>query len=509
MGFIHELIDTFRFHVLNARDKELEERMKLKAMRDRIKKHGHGFIDFKMNAISEKFAIYIFGIYRYADQFMKAIRNDFLEKGGTVYAKQIIESMLTQEQHEMLASFSYESIMNAITKGGDVNAVFDGVKQRFKTFQSIIDRDKTEAINGTFNTLKLLAEVSKFDMYMFLKTFDTTLPESDYNYKPVFTSKDNRYLVDDLVKLDCAVNSVTSTKDLPRIIHEFESYRGLAPMGEKNVKQLCAVIDSLRDTKSLTDMIAYLSGDLAYQPTAATSNENIVSTYINELAKEIKATADRIITALKSDRINKVLSKAFSGVELAKLANYSEEKNTLLASYQCLTFRYVEPMIYLKTFIIERYEQYIKDAVNQILLEAEFVRKERQSLLSDAFYALNGTREAILAVDSALSDNGDEGKRLKTLLLGMKKSKTNQEVINALIGKVDAHVNDVVKKSVRHIMSITEVMTAVSRDIKGSTKKEIFNPTKFVSAGSKIAERLDKTIADAGLFLSLMNHFIK
>ncbi|MEK6795063.1 MAG: DUF5312 family protein [Spirochaetota bacterium] len=509
MGFISDIIDTFRFHVLNARDKELEERMKLKAMRDRIRKSGHGFIDFKMNAISEKFAIYIYHIYRYSDQFMKALRNDFLEKGGTVYAKQIIEAMLTQEQQELLASFSYENIMNAIVKGGDVNAVFDGVKQRFKTLQTMIDREKTEAINGTFNTLKLLAELSKFDMYMFLKTFDTTLPEGDYNYKPVFTSKDNRYLIDDIVKLDCAVNSMPSAKELPRYIHEFESYRGLPPMGEKNAKHLSSSIDSLRDTKALTDMIAYLSGDLAYTPTAATSTENIVSTYINDLAKDIKATADKIITALKSDRINKVLSKAFAGIELAKLTNYNEEKNSLLSSYQCLTFRFVEPLVYLKTFIIERYEQYIKDAVNQVLLEAEFVRKERQTLLSDAFYALNGTREAILAVDSTLSDNGEEGKRLKTLLLGMKKSKTNQEVINALVGKVDAHVNDVVKKSVRHVMSISEVMTSVLRDIKASTKKEIFNPAKFVGAGSKAIDRLDKTIADTSVFLSLMNHFIK
>ncbi|MBI4976525.1 MAG: hypothetical protein HZC28_03540 [Spirochaetes bacterium] len=509
-GLINDLIDTFKYHIMNVRDKELEERIRYKEVRERLRKSGQGFVDFKDNTISDKFAMYIFQLYRIIDQLMKALRSDFIEKGGDNYARHLIESSFSDQQQKLLASFSHDAIMNEIIRTSNVNATFEGVKERFKQFQQHMT-GANEQVNGAYNQLKVLAEMSKFDFYIFLKTFDTTLPEGAYDYKPVFTSKDNRYLVDDLMKLDSAVNSIAVTKELSQHIKDFELFRGITPLGDKSLKVFLNTVAYLKESRILTDMITLLLHDLNYAPAVTGSNDNVVTGYVNNLAKEIKATVDKIVVSLKSDRIKKVRAKAFQGIELARLANYNDERNSMLTSYQCLTFRNVEPLTYLKTFVLERYEQYMKDIFNQILLEAEFVRKDRQSLLSDAFYALNGTREAILSIDNMLSENGEEGKRLKMLMLGMKKSRSNQEMINTLVNKVDAQVLDVIKKAIKNILTMNDIAGAVVRDVRGNTKKEIYNPSKIAggTSASKLIDKIERSLNDIALFLALMNNFVK
>ncbi|MCZ9891763.1 DUF5312 family protein [Brachyspira hyodysenteriae] len=153
------------------------------------------------------------------------------------------------------------------------------------------------------------------------------------------------------------------------------------------------------------DIIVYLLKDFTYKCSVNPSNVNIFVNYITDFTNNLKKDMDSIVADIKSSKIAGMRNKIFNGIEILKMSNVNEERNEQLEKFDCPIFTCVEPLQYIKTFIIEMFDINYKDPLNDMFLGAEFTSKDRNSQGLDAFYILNDVREVIQRFDTMLSPN--------------------------------------------------------------------------------------------------------
>ena len=56
---------------------------------------------------------------------------------------------------------------------------------------------------------------------------------------------------------------------------------------------------------------------------------------------------ESIVKDIKSSKIASIRNKTFSGIEILKLTNVNEDKNSQLEEYDCEIFTCVEPLQYV------------------------------------------------------------------------------------------------------------------------------------------------------------------
>lgn len=503
MGFLQDLIDDIKYKIFKNRDPELEARIARKDLRERLKNHKYKFIDFENNMITPEFAKYMYKIYIPVDPLLKMLKTDFVDMGGRSFATALIHARITEDQLKMLDEFSKETIQNKIMKSGNANAVFEQTKEKFNQFQKIFTPELSKAINKSYNTLKTFAELTKFDFFMFLKTFDESLPEANPSYKPLFKPKDSKFLIDDLIKVDCALASTDVGKELLDAIIVYKTVKDAKHLDEKKLKNVLLAFKYLKNAEILSDMIKYLSEDMSYQPVVEPYTENITKAFINNIAQQLKSDMDSIVKAMKNNKIEKAKKQLFKDIKMLPMNNYSKEKNTTMAAGGYPTFQYPEIMEALKTFIIEIYEREKKDIINQIIISAEYAAKEKETTLADGFFMLNKVRQKIIEFDKNLDEESEEGKRLRAMLVS---KKNNKDLVNNLVLRADEKAEAILKEAIEGMDKLSKQGKEIIEDCDNNTKNAIFNAKSF--QGTKNLQMFREIVKDVGLFLSLAKNYI-
>ena len=182
---------------------------------------------------------------------------------------------INNEIKELYSTLNRDYMMSQIQSGKNPNAVFNEVKNNFVKFKKYISGENGKEINLTFNLLKDFAQLSNFDFFLFLRAFCPSFVDGAYSSNPQFKASSNIQIVDDIVKLDYAVNSITIRKELLSALNIFQQYIGMPPIPEKNIKAFLARIKYLQTPGILSDIIVYLLKDFTYKCTINPSNVNL------------------------------------------------------------------------------------------------------------------------------------------------------------------------------------------------------------------------------------------
>ena len=298
-------------------------------------------------------------------------------------------------------------------------------------------------------------------------------------------------------------------KELLSALNVFQQYLGMPPIPEKNIKYFLARIKYLQSPNLLHDIIVYLLKDFTYKCTVSPSNVNIFVNYITDFTNNLKKDMDSIVADIKSSKIAGMRNKMFSGIEILKMSYVNEEKNEQLEKFDCQTFTCVEPLQYIKTFIIEIFDMDYKDPLNDMFLGAEFVHKDRNSLGLDAFYTLNDSRDIIQKFDTTLTPESENVKRLKTWMVSKNKANANRDLIEGMVSKIDDEGNKIVLSVYNAVIDLTTIVKNILEDCSNGTKLEITNANKIQYLQKFNLDIARKMLDDFDNFIALMKNFVR
>ncbi|MDA0028948.1 DUF5312 domain-containing protein [Brachyspira hyodysenteriae] len=316
-------------------------------------------------------------------------------------------------------------------------------------------------------------------------------------------------IVDDLVKLDYAVNTIVIRKELLSALNVFQKYLGMPAIPEKNIKSFLARVKYLQTPDIMHDIIVYLLKDFTYKCSVNPSNVNIFVNYITDFTNNLKKDMDSIVADIKSSKIAGMRNKIFNGIEILKMSNVNEERNEQLEKFDCPIFTCVEPLQYIKTFIIEMFDINYKDPLNDMFLGAEFTSKDRNSQGLDAFYILNDVREVIQRFDTMLSPESENFKRLKTWLVSKNKANANKDLIETMVNKIDTEGNKIVLSVYNSVIDLTTIVKNILEDCRNNTKLEITNANKIQYLPKFNLDIAKNMLDDFDNFIALMKNFVR
>lgn len=501
--------DYIKYNLFNIRTPELVEKMRMEEYSDRISKQKYDFVDLKTKALTVTCAKFIFEMYKVIGPLLAPLKEEFIVKDGKQFSYYLIEFSFSSEIKEIYSTLNRDYMLAKIQEGNNPNSVFNEVKNNFVQFKKYISGESGKEINLTFNILKDFAQLSNFDFFLFLRTFCPSFVDGAYSSNPQFKPSSNMQIVDDLVKLDYAISSIVIRKELLSALNVFQQYLGVPAIPEKNIKSFLARVKYLQTPNLLHDIIVYLLKDFTYKCTVSPSNVNIFVNYITDFTNNLKKDMDSIVADIKSSKIAGMRNKMFSGIEILKLSNVNEEKNEQLEKFDCPIFTCVEPLQYIKTFIIEMFDINYKDPLNDMFLGAEFVHKDRNSLGLDAFYILNDAREVIQKFDTTLSPESENFKRLKGWIVSKNKANANRDLIETMVNKIDAEGNKIILSVYNAVLDLTTIVKNILEDCANGTKIEISNANKIQYLPKFNLDIARDMLNDFDNFIALMKNFIR
>lgn len=503
------LFDYIRYNLFNIRTPELVEKMRIEEYAKKISAQKYRFVDIKTKSITSNCAKFIFEIYKIIGHLLPSLKEEFIIKDGKQFSYYLIEASFDKEMKELYSTLNKEYMLEKIKGGENPNNVFGKTKENFVKFKNYLSGENGKEINLTFNLLKDFANISNFDFFLFLRSFCPSFVDGVYNSNPTFKNSANSQVIDDLTKLDDAVNGIIIKKELISALNIFCKYAGLSAISDKNMKALLTRIKYLQTPNLLGDIIIFTLKDFTYKCHVSYSNANIFVNYIADFTKNLKSDMESIIKDIKSSKIASVRNKTFSGIEILKLPNINEDKNSQLEKFDCEIFACVEPLQYIKTFVIEIFDTEYKAPLNDMFLGSEFVRKERSSQGLDAFYTLNDSKEEIREFDSTLGPESDNFKRLKSWLVSKNKANANRDLIDSMVKKLDAEGNKIVLNVYNAVLDLTTILKNIIEDCSNGTKIEITNAGKVSNLEKFNVAIAREMLGDFENFISLMKNFVR
>lgn len=503
------LFDYIRYNLLNIRTPELVEKMRVQEYAKKISAQKYRFVDIKNKAITANCAKFIFEMYKVVGPLLNSLRDEFIVKDGKQFSYYLIEVSFTKDIKEIYSTLNKEYMLERIKAGENPNNVFSKTKENFVKFKNYLNGENGKEINLTFNLLKDFANISKFDFFLFLRSFCPSFVDGVYNSNPTFKNCSNPQVVDDLSKLDDAVNNIMIKKELMSALNVFCKYVGIPAISDKNMRAFLTRLRYLQTPNLLSDIIIFILKDFTYKCHVSYSDVNIFVNYITDFTKNLKSDMESIIKDIKSSKIASIRNKAFSGIEIMKLPNINEDKNSQLEQYDCEIFTCVEPLQYIKTFVTEIFDMEYKAPLNDMFLGCEFVHKERGSQGLDAFYTLNDSKTEIQMFDSTLSPESDNFKRLKTWLVSKNKANANRDLIENMVKKIDAEGNKIVLNVYNSVLDLTTILKNVIEDCANGTKIEISNGIKASNLEKFNVGIAREMLNDFENFIALMKNFVR
>ena len=491
------------------RTPDLVEKMRIQEYANKISNQKYAFVDLKSKSLTEAFAKYLFEIYKVVGPLINSLREEFIIKDGKHFSYYLIEVSFTDEIKELYATLNKDYMVSKIDSGINPNTVFNEVKNNFVKFKKYVSGENAKEINLTFNILKDFSAIARFDFFLFLRAFCPNFVDGAYNSNPTFKPTSNLQVVDDLIKLDEAIQNIMIKKELVTALNTFCKYSGIPEIPEKNMKALLTRIKYLQTPGVLSNIIIYFLRDFTYKPHSSHSNINIFVNYISDFTKNLKTDMDSIITNIKNNKISSIRNSIFSGIEILKLSNVTEDKNEQLKKFDCEYFTCVEPLQYIKTFVVEIFDMDHKDALNDMFVGLEFTSKDKNSQGLDAFYTLSDATEEIRMFDAVLNPDTDLCKKLMGWILTKNKANANRDLVDGVVKKIDEDGNKIVLNVYNSMIDITTLLKGVVDDCATGNKTIISNPNKCSTLQKFSVEKGRSILASFEEFISLLKNFVR
>jgi hypothetical protein len=175
----------------------------------------------------------------------------------------------------------------------------------------------------------------------------------------------------------------------------------------------------------------------------------------------------------------------FGSGTVAKLANYSEQSNPEYAQNMLGGFLHVSALNYLRAFLVEYLPKSIREVVDLLIIKGKWSNNQPSNQMSEAFHQLLAVSEKIGHFDTDLSEDGELGRRLKTIALRADKDRKALVQLRAALQQVNDEARTMISDSEQHFISIARVLKVAHEDIGKSNPASLLNWKELRPASEK------------------------
>jgi hypothetical protein len=377
----------------------------------------------------------------------------------------LVELSLTEEQALLKERLTERSIDERAKKGADPAGLEAEVKRDVKTLMEGIDTNWMNDIDALFNRILVFLDVIGFDYFFLLKKFDPGLPERDFSYTPHFESLEASTVLEELQDFLEILPNIDPEADWDRIHAILKQHRGMDIVSRDALRKTLQLVRDVQRSGVMLLMVRHATSNPAWKPMVRTHRDRIVEPYLTKIKAEAETTAQKVAHSRRSEKMEELARAVFGSGAVAKLNNYSEQSNPEYAQKLLGGFLHVSALNYLRAFLVEYLPKSIREVVDLLIINGKWANNQPSNQMSEAFHQLLNVSEKIGQFDTDLAEDGELGRRLKTIALRADRDRKALVQLRAALQQVNDEARTMIGDSVQHFVSVARVLKLAHEDI--------------------------------------------
>jgi hypothetical protein len=383
------------------------------------------------------------------------------------------------------------------------------VEKFLEDYLERFNREKIAQINSIYTNFLGFARFVHFDFYPFLREFDTGLEEANFIKKPSFSSAEGILLKDDLIKMHRALFRFDADEKLDFGMDIVNKIYGTETISKAGFSKLRGLIQRFQAHNYLDLIIRAIDKSGSPVPVERRQHTDIFQRY----SQKRKAEAAKIMSALKGkfreEAVQSVEDRLFEGSVTDRIKNYCKGNNESFRNLKLPLYRWVKPLNYLKIFLDDKYSRSIDRVINELIVGGIFINKSTLNDLSNGYYALRDSVDAINEFDDDLDIEGDRGGTIKRLLDSIEKEKGSRGILGKVIYETNERAKLIIDERIVDLREMAYSLRNILEDYKKKTPSIITN-IKKIRAGSnrEFIEELLQAYKDIYLLLKLLTNYV-
>jgi hypothetical protein len=397
----------------------------------------------------------------------------------------LVDLSMSEEQIQLKERLTERSISERAKTGTDPARLEAEVKRDVKSFMEGISTDWMNDLDALFNRLLVLLDLIGYDYFYLLKKFDAGLPERDFSYAPRFESIEASTVVEDLQDFLEILPNVDPEADWDRMLMILKEHRGMEVVSRDSLRKALQLIREVQKTGIFLLVIRHISQNPAWKPLSRTHRERIVEPYLSKIKAEAETTTQKVARGRHTEKLEELARAVFGSGAVEKLSNYSENANPEFAQKMLGGFLYVQALSYLRAFLTDYLPRHIRELVDLLIIKGKWANSLPSQQMSEAFHQLLSISETIGRFDADLAEDGELGRKLKTIALRADRDRKALLQLRTALQQVNDEARTMIGDSLTHFIAVARVLKLAYEDIGKPNPAYLVNWKELKPASDK------------------------
>ncbi len=440
LSFIQKILSLFG----GGNSDERIKQNKLKEINKSLGSSKYKFYNFKKELVTPEFGQFLYDIYKNS----MPLKDPFnVKKGAGTIKNILLEVFSTKKQIELKNSLDIMTLEKKIRESKDRKKVIEDIKKTISAYISSFDSELVRQINQAYNLIMDLSNLINYDWYIMVHKFDQSITEGSSNYKPKFEAITDKYVSEDIISINDYLYSIDFNSDFKNIytyLNSFSEGNGLS----EYLKKLIAMFKGVKKDDNFLKLVKLVTKEPYFKPKIFKSDSKIVQEYLKGFQQEIQGNIQNVINIINKEKVNAILLDIFGTSNIIRLKNYTARLDDMITSRGLAeSFKYIEPMNFLKAFLLDICKGEIKPRVDMLIIKGTWVTNEESTEYSELLESFNKITEKVLEFDNKCADDDIYGREVRKVMVVVKQDQ-KINVANRAVNMIDSAALDIIVESV-------------------------------------------------------------
>ncbi|MCR5613110.1 DUF5312 family protein [Treponema sp.] len=444
--------------LFSSNDPEAKKKKRLRSIAKDLSKSKYHF--YKNEEVMPSMAKFFYEVYKAtasAQAFFNSVENP------NTFKYMVVNHALTDKQHEISEELSKEAI-TAKAANVSMEQLQSEIKEKLSQFLGAFDAERITKIEATYKKLMAFKNFCTYDFYFMLKKFDSTLREREFNSIPKFEKINAEYIAEDLKDFISIASPVTEISDWTDMMKMFKEVKGQEPVNPAIWNKIVVKLRSIISTRTFDMMLKLMTKNPDYIVEYEVKEEPIVDSYLEKIRQEAENTLSQLVVAQKNSKIGTLLNQIFGTTDVVRLHYYTEQASAPYERKSLGKFLYAGPLNYYKAFLLDYVKKDLREFSDLLLIRGTWSSNTLSTPMSNAYNALLESSDAVTRFDERISEEGDIGLKLKTILPRAERDKEARNIINTILNDLNNEAKTFCIDATRNLVAIAKIIKPVMED---------------------------------------------
>jgi Family of unknown function (DUF5312) len=452
-------------------DSEAEKRKFLRGIAKDLSRSRYKFYRPKGQEALPGMAKYLHEIYKIAAPVQVLLGNSASSGALRSY---VIESLLTPEERELSERLTEEYIVERAKTVSPAQLQAD-TKRDLTAFFTIFYGEKSNQIDGVYNTLLAFINFVNFDYFFLLKKFDSSLPERSSSYKPKFGSINGKFITEELqdfLEVFCALDL---NADWTSIFATLKDYKKTDVVAAAAWAKFLLAASELRKSMVLDQIVRHLKEDPFWKSKPHRPNEHIVEPFLQKLKTQIEAITLRIVQERRNSKIDEIAHQVFGTSVIIRMNNYTEKANAVFTKKMLGGYTQTLAMNYLRAFLMDFFKKDIHELIDLLIIRGQWTVNLQSQQLSDCYHAILEVSAKIVEFDEGLADEGEIGTRMRSALAKVERDKEAGKYLRGTLKEINDKATTLISRGAVNLIGLGRQIKSLIEDLTKPHHEMIIN----------------------------------